>query len=88
MWVDLMNRTIPEMLSGEDGEVVFVRRELGETATQARARALADGTNVLGMDVDEVEMLPVPEHFTGIEYEWATVKPGTEGAAPFWRFSV
>jgi hypothetical protein len=79
----------PDFLSGEDGEVVFVPRSFAATATEARAVALREGFNVGGWGVDEVEMLPVPEHFLGFgvfDADWAVVRPGTPGAVAFWRF--
>lgn len=80
--------TAPEVLAGDDGEVVFVRADLALSATHARGVALVEGYNLSGRDVDVVEMLPVPEHFTEIDYEWAVVKPGTPGATSFYRFTV
>lgn len=79
----------PDFLFGPEGETVFVRcgRDFAATPAQARERALAEGCNVAGMEVDVVEMLPVPEHFTGIGMEWATVRERTPGAVSFWRFT-
>lgn len=78
----------PSSLLGDEGEVVFIRRDLAQTVTQARAWAMAhEGMTLRGFDdVDEVEMLPVPDHFIGIEYDWAMVKTGTPGAVAYWRF--
>lgn len=78
-----------EMLTGAEGEVVFVRRDLAQTETAARAYALEhDGCNLTGYEVDEVEMLPVPDYFIGLDVEWATVRPGTPAAVRFWRFQL
>lgn len=80
-------RTIPDFLVGENGEVVFVPRDLtADTVTRAYERALVEGYNLAGMQVDEVVMLPVPEYFTGLDVEWVTVREGTPGAVRFWRF--
>jgi hypothetical protein len=76
----------PEYLSDADGDAAFVRRDLGETPTLACEWALGQGVNLSQMEADPVEMLPVPEHFTDIEYEWAVVRGGTPGAVPYWRF--
>jgi hypothetical protein len=76
----------PEYLAGEDGDVAFVRRDLGETPTLASEWALGQGVNLSQLEADPVEMLPVPEHFTDIEYEWAVVRGGTPGAVAYWRF--
>lgn len=78
----------PEFLTGDEGEVVFIRADLADSVTSARGLALAEGYNLADFDADVVEMLPVPEHFTAIEYEWATVKYGTPGGVPFWRFQL
>lgn len=91
MWANAQHErvipTVPPVLSGEDGETVFVPRAgTDDTELAARERALREGFSVTRMDAEEVEMLPVPEHFIGIEYEWATVKPGTLGAVAYWRF--
>lgn len=82
-------RLAPDSLSGDDGESVFIRRDLAPTVTAAKAYALQHlGDNLADMEVDEVEMLPVPEHFTGIDYEWATVRSGTPDAVAYWRFRL
>ncbi len=79
----------PDILTGDDGETVFIRRDLAQTPIQARAYALAhDGQNLAGYVADEVEMCEVPTHFTGIDMDWATVKPGTAGATRYWRFRL
>jgi hypothetical protein len=83
----------PAIFSGDDGEVVFVRRDVAETVTAARAYALEhEGANLSHMEVDEVEMLEVPEHFIAIRrdlgHEWSVVRPGTPGAVTYWRFRL
>lgn len=78
----------PEHLIGDDGEVVFVRRDLAATLNAAEEAALGQGMNVHLWAADVVELLPVPEHFVEIDYEWAVVKPGTPGAVAYWRFQT
>jgi hypothetical protein len=79
----------PTILSGQDGEVVFVRMELPlDSATQARSRALSEGHNCAGMEVDAVDMLPIPAHFIETDAEWWVVKPDTAGATRYWRFRL
>jgi hypothetical protein len=78
----------PDFLSGDDGETVFVRGDLALSAPSARNQAFVFGCNVQGMEVDLVEMLPVPEHFTELDVDWAVVREGTEGAVTYWRFRV
>lgn len=78
----------PDYLSGDEGETVFIRRDLALTETAARAWALEhDGSNLRWYEADEVEMLPVPEHFTELEVDWAVVESGTTSAVAYWRFS-
>lgn len=77
----------PEHLHGADGESAFVRRDVVSTATEARAYLFAQsGSDWTGVEPDEVEMLPVPEHFIELEVEWAVVNPATPGAVAYWRF--
>ncbi len=76
----------PEFLSGDDGETVFIRSDLAMSAPEARNYAFTQGSNVSGWAVDVVEMLPVPDHFTEIEYEWAAVRDGTPDGVRYWRF--
>ncbi len=78
----------PDVLSGDDGEVVFVRSDVADTIVGIKSYALEQGYNLYDREVDEVEMLPVPEHFTEIDYDWSVVKPGTPGATSFYRFRV
>jgi len=83
-----VDRLAPDVLSGDEGESIFVRHDLAENETAARASALREGYSTDGYEAAVVEMLPVPEHFTGIDHEWATVHPGTPEAVKYWRFRV
>lgn len=78
----------PDFLSGDDGEAFFVRRDLAASPRAALSVGLREGTNLAGYAVDLVQMLPVPEHFIEIEYEWAVVRDGTPHAVTYWRFRV
>lgn len=80
------HETPPDLLAGDEGETVFVRRDLATTVTAARAYALSQGYNLAAMEPDAVEMLPVPEWFINVDAEWWTVKPGTLGSIHYWRF--
>lgn len=77
----------PDILFDQDGETVFVPANGDESEVQARALALAEGTNTSGMEADLVWMLPVPEHFV-VDESWWTVHEGTLGAVRFWRFRL
>lgn len=78
---------VPTVLAGDDGEVIFVRRDAAPTQIEAVEVAIRESglTGAGNMSGDEVEMRRVPDYFTGLGYEWATVKPGTPGAIRFWR---
>lgn len=79
--------TGPDLMSGNDGEVVFIRHDLAATETAARAYALEhDGQGLAGCVVDVIDMLPIPEHFINIDAEWWIVKPDTPDAVRYWRF--
>lgn len=77
----------PGVLYDADGEIVFVPADSGESEKQARALALAEGTNTKGMEASVVWMLPVPEHFV-VDESWWCVHEGTLGAVRFWRFRL
>lgn len=77
----------PEILYGNDGDTVFIRRDLAATDTAARAYALSEGTNLASFEADDVEMLPVPEHFV-VDEDWWVVRPGTPNAVAYWKFQV
>lgn len=78
----------PEILEGQEGELVFVRADLALSATHARGVALTDGYNLSGFEVDLIEMLPVPDHFVGMDADWWPVRPGTPDAVSYWRFQL
>lgn len=77
------------LIEPNEGEIIWVRRDLASTSVKAMEYALAEGYNVAGWGIDEVEMLPVPECFESIISDfgqWGVVTPGTPEAVAYWRF--